>query len=193
LNRPDIRVARASWFKAIGRVAHHRFLFIDESGAKTNMTRLYGRAPRGQRAYDHVPSGRWETTTMIAAIDRNGTQAPWVLDGPMDGTAFGVWVEQVLVPTLAPGDIVIMDNLSVHKNAVARTAIQSAGAEVWDLPPYSPDLNPIEKMWSKVKSFLRKAKARTPDTLCQAIGSAMEQVTNKDIKNWFASCGYSLI
>jgi transposase len=186
-------MARERWMKAIGQVAHCRFLFIDESGAKTNMTRLYGRGPRGQRVYDEVPGGRWETTTMIAAIGRNGPQAPWVLDGPMDGTAFAVWVEQVLAPTLSPGDIVIMDNLSVHKNTTARSAIEAAGAVIWDLPPYSPDLNPIEKMWSKIKAYLRKAKARTPEALYRAIGQAMGKITDSDIQNWFASCGYSFI
>ena len=177
----------------MAQVAHRRFVFIDESGARTNMTRLYGRAPRGARVYDHVPHGRWETTTMIAAVGRNGPQAPWVLDGPMDGETFSVWVEHVFVPTLEPTDIVVMDNLSVHRNAAARAAIQAAGAEIWHLPPYSPDLNPIQKMWSKVKAYLRKAQARDPESLYQAIGHAMEQVTQQDVRNWFASCGYSLI
>ena len=186
-------MARARWAKAKARVAHRRLLFIDESGTKTNMTRLYGRAPRGTRVYDHVPSGHWETTTMIAAVGRNGPQAPWVLDGPMDGAAFAVWAARVLAPTLEPGDIVVMDNLSVHKNNAARAAIEKAGAEIWKLPPYSPDLNPIEKMWSKVKAYLRKAKARDADALYQAVGRAMAQVTHQDIENWFASCGYSLI
>jgi len=130
---------------------------------------------------------------MIAAVGRNGPQAPWVLDGPMDGTAFHTYVERVLAPTLEPGDIVVMDNLSVHKDPAARAAILAAGAAVWDLPSYSPDLNPIEKMWSKVKACLRSAKARTPDALCHAIGTAMAQVTQDDVRNWFASCGYSLI
>ena len=157
------------------------------------MTRLYGRAPRGIRVYDRVPNGRWETTTMIAAIGRNGPQAPWVIDGPMDGAAFTVWAKQVLAPTLEPGDIIVMDNLSVHKNAAARAAIESAGAEIWDLPPYSPDLNPIEKMWSKVKALLRQSKARDTEALYNAIGHAMAKVSQQDIVNWFASCGYSLI
>lgn len=186
-------MARARWAKLKSQVAHDRLLFIDESGAKTNMTRLYGRGPRGQRVRDHVPCGRWETTTMIAAVGRNGAQAPWVIDGPMDGAAFAVWAEQVLAPTLEAGDIVVMDNLSVHKNATARAAIEAKGAKIWDLPPYSPDLNPIEKMWSKVKTLLRKAKARDPQTLTKAIGDAMERVTHTDVVNWFASCGYSLI
>jgi len=114
------------------------------------MTRLYGRGPRGARVVDHVPSSRWKTTTMIAVMGRHGAQAAWVLDGPMDGAAFAVWAEHILPPTLAHGDIVVMDNLSVHKNQSARAAIEAAGAMVWDLPPYSPDFNPIEKMWSKI-------------------------------------------
>lgn len=184
-------MARARWAKASARVAHRRYLFIDESGAKTNMSRRYGRAPRGVRVYDAVPNGRWETTTMIAAVGRNGPQAPWVLEGPMDGAAFTVWVEQVLAPTLEPGDIVVMDNLSVHKNKAARAAIEQAGAAIWDLPPYSHDLNPIEKMWSKIKTLLCKAKARDPEALFLAIGDAMAKITQQDIVNWFASCGYS--
>ena len=193
LNRPDIQEARKLWAQATARVSHCRLLFIDESGAKTNMTRLYGRGPRGARIYDHVPSGRWETTTMISAVGRNGPQAPWVLEGPMDGSAFSIWAQQVFAPTLHPTDIVVMDNLSVHRNPVACAAITATGAEIWRLPAYSPDLNPIEKMWSKIKAYLRKEKARDPESLYAAIGRAMELVTNKDICNWFASCGYSLI
>ena len=184
-------MSRVRWAKAVKRVQHHRLLFIDESGAKTNMTRLYGRAARGARVYGHVPSGRWETTTMIAALGRNGPQAPWVLEGPMDGTSFVIWVEQVLAPTLQPGDIVVMDNLSARKNATGREAIRKAGAETWDLPPYSPDLNPIEKMWSKVKARLRKAKARTPDALLQVIGQALDEASPSEAASFFASCGYS--
>jgi transposase len=185
-------MARARWAKGVSQVGHRRLLFIDESGAKTNMTRLYGRAPKGERVQDRVPTGRWQTTTMIAAIGRNGPQAPWVLDGPMDGTAFAVWAEHVLAPTLEPTDIVVMDNLAVHKNTAARKAIEATGAEIWDLPPYSPDLNPIEKMWSKVKAILRRVKARDPDTLLRTIGKAFAEVSQEDIVNYFSSCGYSL-
>lgn len=169
-----------------------RLLFIDESGAKTNMTRLYGRGRRGVRVYDDVPLGRWETTTMIAAVGRNGPQAPWVLEGAMDGEAFSIWAEHVLAPTLQASDIVVMDNLSVHNNPAALAAITVTGARVWHLPPYSHDLNPIEKMWSKIKAFLRKAKAREPELLYSAIGQAMERITHQDVANWFTSCGYSL-
>ena len=156
------------------------------------MTRLYGRAQRGERVRDSVPSGRWETTTMIAAVGRNGPQAPWVFEGALDGDMFEVYVTRVLAPTLQPGDIVVMDNLSTHKNKTARKAILDAGAEIWDLPAYSPDFNPIEKMWSKIKAYLRRHKARTTEELINAIGKALAKVSHKDIQRWFASCGYSL-
>lgn len=130
---------------------------------------------------------------MIAAMGRNGPQVPWVLDGPMDGRAFAVWASEVLAPTLVPGDIVVLDNLAAHRNSHAVQAIQDAGAAVWYLPPYSPDLNPIKKMWSKLKARLRREKARDPDTLIQAIGDAFSCVSNTDISNWFASNEYSLI
>ena len=129
---------------------------------------------------------------MALSVGRNGPQAPWVLEGPMDGSAFSVWALNVLAPTLESTDIVVMDNLSVHRNADACAAIKATGATVWYLPPYSHDLNPIEKMWSKIKTYLRKAKARDPKTLYDAVGQAMEQVTLQDVTNWFASCGYSL-
>jgi len=186
-------MARARWAKTRRQVAHSRLLFVDESGAKTNMTRRYGRAPRGKRAYDRVPHGRWQTTTMIAAMGRNGPQAPWVLDGPMDGSAFATWAQQVLAPTLVAGDIVILDNLSAHRNLQALEAIKATGASVWFLPPYSPDLNPIEKMWSKMKTALRRAKARDSESLFQAIAEAFATISKSDISNWFVSCGYSFI
>ena len=156
------------------------------------MTRLYGRAERGTRVRDSVPTCRWETTTMIATVGRNGPQAPWVFSGAIDGEIFRTYVEKVLAPTLGPGDILVMDNLSTHKNKSARQAILTTGALIWDLPPYSPDLNPIEKMWSKMKAYLRKRKARSSDELVDAIGEALTKITHEDIVGWFASCGYSL-
>ena len=155
------------------------------------MTRLYGRAKRGERVRDHVPTSRWESTTLIAAVGIDGPQAPFVFRGALDGEIFRVYVEHILAPSLKPGDILVMDNLSTHKNKTARDMILSTGAHIWDLPPYSPDLNPIEKMWSKVKAHLRKQKARSPDALLQAIADALEKITPKDIEGWFASCGYS--
>jgi transposase len=165
-------------------------IFIDESGGKTNMTRLYGRAFDGQRVYDAVPHGHWCTTTMVSAIGWNGPKAPFVLGGAMDADAFRIYVERVLVPELQGGDIVVMDNLSTHKDGQARQIIKGAGAVVWDLPPYSPDFNPIEPMWSKVKAFLRKAKARTEEALVQAIADALGTITRDDCVAWFKHCGY---
>ena len=155
------------------------------------MTRLYGRAPRGHRGRDSVPSGRWESTTLIAAVGCDGPKAPWVFRGALDGDMFNVYVEHVLAPTLGPGDILVMDNLSTHKNKIAREMILATGAIIWDLPPYSPDLNPIEKMWSKIKAHLRKRKARTSEELLEAIADALTQISTKDIEGWFISCGYS--
>ena len=152
------------------------------------MTRLYGRAQRGERVRDSVPSGRWETTTMIAAVGRNGPQAPWVFEGALDGDMFEVYVTRVLAPTLQPGDIVVMDNLSTHKNKTARKAILDAGAEIWDLPAYSPDFNPIEKMWSKIKNLLRGLAARSRQELSEAITQAFEEVSPQDVRGWFSSC-----
>ncbi len=128
---------------------------------------------------------------MMSVVGVNGPQAPWVFSGPIDGDLFEVYVERVLAPTLVPGDILVMDNLSTHKNKRARNAIEATGAQIWDLPAYSPDLNPIEKMWSKMKAHLRKEKARTYEELVQAIGRALASVSQEDVRGWFASCGYS--
>jgi transposase len=183
---------RQSWREGVAAINHRRLLFLDESGAKTNMTRLYGRAPMGQRVHDSVPHGHWNTTTMIAVVGARGAQAPFVFDGATDAQAFRVYAQHVLAPTLRPGDIVVMDNLSSHKDQAARQVILDTGAQIWDLPPYSPDLNPIEKMWSKIKALLRQARARTLEHLVEAIGNAINAVTPSDIQGWFKSCGYSI-
>lgn len=169
-----------------------KLVFIDESGAKTNMTRLYGRAKDGQRAVDSAPGGRWSTTTMIAAVTLDGHRAPMVINGATNGDVFKVYVEKFLLPTLSAGDCVILDNLSAHKGSEIREMIESVGAELWFLPAYSPDLNPIEKMWSKVKAILRKLKARTETELIATIAKALEQVTASDCLGWFKSCGYAV-
>jgi transposase len=166
-------------------------IFLDESGAKTNLTRLYGRAPKGQRAHAGTPHGHWQTTTIISSVRLDGTTACMTLEGTTDTESFRAYVEAVLVPTLRPGDMVVMDNLSPHKSDPTLALILQVGAQVRFLPAYSPDLNPIEKMWSKVKSLLRSAEARTPADLVQAIGQALAQVTPQDALGWFASCGYS--
>ena len=167
-----------------------RLVFIDESGAKTNMTRLYSRAKEGQRVVDNVPSGHWCTTTMISSVRLDGSTACMVVDGATTKDIFKAYVEQILLPTLKAGDIVVLDNLSAHKNKEIRDLIESVGAELWFLPPYSPDLNPIEKMWSKIKSILRTLKARTEEALINAVAKALDAITANDVKGWFESCGY---
>jgi transposase len=155
------------------------------------MTRLYGRTFGGQRLVDATPHGHWSTTTMISALRFDGRTADMVLDGATDGAAFGAYVEHVLTPSLRPGDIVVMDNLAAHKMAAIIAAIAQTGAQVRFLPPYSPDFNPIEKMWSKIKAYLRKVKARTKEALWQAVGDALRTVTAFDALGWFESCGYT--
>ena len=167
-----------------------RFVFIDESGAKTNMTRLRGRCKGGGRLHDSAPHGHWETTTMIAALGLAGPVAPMVIEGATDAAVFRAYVKHVLRPVLRAGQIVVLDNLGSHKSAEAREMIEAAGAALKFLPPYSPDLNPIEKMWSKVKESLRAAKARGTEELYQAIGTALHKVTPQDTQGWFTSCGY---
>lgn len=170
-----------------------RLVFIDESGAKTNMTRLRGRALRGERVYASAPHGHWQSTTMISSIRLDGATACMTVDGATDAEAFQMYARHVLCPSLRPDDIVIMDNLSPHKGEPVIQMIEATGAKVLFLPAYSPDLNPIEKMWSKVKEFLRAAEARTQEALIAAIGEALSKVTRQDAVNWFASCGYSFI
>jgi len=167
-----------------------RLVFVDESGAKTNMTRLYGRAMAGQRAIDNTPCGHWCTTTMISSVRLDGSTACMVVDGATNKDVFEAYVEQILLPSLKADDIVVLDNLAAHKNQRVRELIKSVGGELWYLPAYSPDLNPIEKMWSKIKSILRTLKARTEEALIKAIAKSLEMVTASDAKGWFESCGY---
>lgn len=167
-----------------------RLVFLDESGAKTNMIRLYGRTIGGQRLVDAAPSGHWGTTTMLSSLRLDGSTAAMVIEGPTDGAVFGAYVERVLVPSLRRGDIVVMDNLAPHKSTAVQEMIRSVGAEAWYLPAYSPDFNPIEPMWSKVKASLRKARARTLDALTKAIARALSAVTATDASGWFNHCGY---
>ena len=168
-----------------------KLVFIDESGAKTNMTRLYGRAKSGKRAVDNTPSGHWCTTTMISSMRLDGSTACMVVDGATTKDIFEAYVKQILLPTLRPADVVIMDNLSAHKNQEVKDLIESVDAEIWFLPPYSPDLNPIEKIWSKIKAILRSLKARTEQALVDAIAKALDAITASDAKGWFESCGYT--
>lgn len=156
------------------------------------MTRLRGRAPRGERVYDHAPAGHWRVTTMIGSIRLNGTTACMTIPAATDIPIFRAYVQHVLIPTLQPGEVVIYDHLSSHQDPECTRLIEQAGASVRPLPAYSPDLNPIEKMWSKVKALLRSAKARTPAALNRAIARALAAVTAKDAQGWFAACGYSI-
>jgi transposase len=167
-----------------------RLVFIDESGASTKMTRLYGRCARGKRLVCAVPHGHWKTTTFVGALRQDGMKAPCVFDGPINGEAFLAWVEQFLVPTLRPGDIVVMDNLSSHKVKGIREAIEAAGATLRYLPPYSPDLNPIEQFFAKLKALLRKAAARTRETLDDAIADALTRFSPSECANFFVHSGY---
>lgn len=191
-DRPDVLERRRNFRIARRFVDPHSFVFLDESGARTNMTRLYGRAPIGQRCIDRTPGGRWHTMTMLRAIRHDGViqDATVLLDGPMDSAAFLAYRQQCLAPALRPGDIVVMDNLSSHKVIGVREAIELAGADLWYLPPYSPDLNPIEKLWSKVKAWLRRIGARTFGTLATAMGDALNADNGYECQNCFMSCGY---
>ena len=167
-----------------------RLVFIDETGAQTNMARRYGRAPRGERLISKVPWGHWKTITFVGALRSDRMTAPAVFDGPMDGDCFLAYVEQVLAPALLPGDIVVMDNLPSHKVAGIREAIEVTGAMLQYLPPYSPDLNPIEQAIAKLKSYLRKDAARTLETLVEAIASALKKFTPQECANFIANAGY---
>ena len=157
------------------------------------MTRLRGRAPRGERLLASCPHGHWHTTTMISSIRMDGSTACLTIEGATDTDVFQAYVRETLCPALRPGDIVVMDNLGAHKNAHTLALIAAAGASTRFLPAYSPDLNPIEMMWSKVKGYLRGAEARTDSELLAAIGRALQAVTSDDATNWFAACGYSFI
>jgi transposase len=157
------------------------------------MTRLRGRAQRGQRVVFKVPHGHWQSTTMLCAMRLDGSTACMSVDGATDTQVFRAYVRRVLCPSLRKGDVVIMDNLAAHKSPPTLALIERVGARVLFLPPYSPDLNPIEKMWSKVKEALRSSEARTQSALIAAIASALNRVTAQDAINWFASCGYSFI
>ena len=192
--RPDVQRRRRSFAIARRFVDPGQLVFLDESGAKTNMTRLYGRAPIGERCVDRAPHGHWKTMTMLSAIRLDGVMrdATVVIDGAMNSATFLAYTEQCLAPALHPGDVVIMDNLSSHKAAGVRQAIESVGADLWYLPPYSPDLNPIEKLWSKVKAWLRRVAAGTFDALSNAIADALRAVAPAECLSYFNSCGYGL-
>ena len=178
------------WPERVRGIDPSRLVFIDESGAKTNMTPAYGRSFDAKRLVDHAPHGHYRLTSVIGALRLGGVGACMTVDAAVDGDCFEAYVEKFLAPSLGPGDVVILDNLSSHKRPSVEELVRARGASVMPLPPYSPDLNPIEKMWSKVKQRLRKAKARTAETLLEAIAAALASVTAEDALGWFRSCGY---
>ena len=189
--RPDVAQKRRWWNILVQSKACRRLVFFDETGADTKMTRRYGWGAKSSRVVDHVPQGHWKTTTFAAALRASGVIAPLVLDGPMDGECFLAYVRQFLVPALEPGDLVVMDNLSSHKQSAVGDAIRQAGAEVCYLPPYSPDLNPIEKMFSKFKTLLRMSAERTTEGLWNRIGVLVDEFTPSECLNYIRSCGYT--
>ncbi len=181
---------RRLWQAARRFVDPERLVFIDETGVNTKMTRLYGRAPKGQRLKAKAPFGHWKTITFVAGLRPTGVTAPWVLDGAMDGAAFRAYIHHALAPTLKAGDIVVMDNLPAHKVAGVREAITARGAQLFYLPPYSPDMNPIEMAFAKLKALMRQDPARTIDTLWRQIGDLLDDFTAKECANYFQAAGY---
>ena len=182
---------RDRWQRHQHRLDPRRLVFIDETWAKTNMTRTHGRAPKGQRLVAKVPHGRWTTLTFLAALRHDRIDAPYVLDGPINGDYFRAWVEQNLVPTLSPGDVVVMDNLGSHKGKAVRKAIRDAGAHLIFLPPYSPDLNPIEQVFAKLKTLLRKANERTVEDTWRRIGTLLDRFSPAECANYIRHAGYA--
>jgi transposase len=190
-DRPDVARRRAQWAKYQDRVEPERLVFIDETWTKTNMAPLRGWAPCGERLIAKVPHRRWKTTTFLAALRHDRLDAPWLLEGPIDGESFRTYVEHVLAPALHPGDIVVMDNLGSHKSKAVRQLIRAAGAKLFFLPKYSPDLNPIEQVFAKLKHLLRKDRARTAQTICAAIGQILQAFTPQECANYFKNSGYA--
>jgi transposase len=189
-DRPEVARRRAQWIKRQKNIDPERLVFIDETWTRTDMAPLRGWAPSGQRLIAKVPHGRWKTLTFLAALRHDRIEAPWLLEGPIDGESFRLYVEKVLLPTLRPGDIVIMDNLGSHRGKAVRQLIRSAGAKLFFLPTYSPDLNPIEQVFAKLKHLLRKAAARTGEAICLALGDILQAFTPDECANYFANSGY---
>lgn len=184
---------RLQWTKKMKRFDVKKLVFLDESGVQNNMTRIYGRIIGGDRLHESVPGKSWDTVTMLSSMRYDGTVAAMTIEGAVDTDVFLTYIREVLCPTLRKNDIVVMDNLPAHKVSGVQESIDEVGARLIYLPPYSPDYNPIEKMWSKVKSILRKMKARSNDELINALSLAFAEVSEKDARGWFKSCGYGLI
>src|ERR1019366_7248059 len=192
-DRPDVARKRLRWQAHQGRIDPTRLVFLDETRAKTNMTRVRGWAPRGHKLVAKAPHGHWRTLTFLAALRSDRIDAPLVLDGPINGERFLAYVEQFLAPTLSPGDIVIMDNLGSHKGQAVRRAIRAAGAKLFFLPPYSPDLNPIELVFAKLKTLLRKAAERTIEATWRRIGRLLDKFSPQECASYLRNSGYASI
>jgi transposase len=188
----EVRRRREDWAEVTRQIDPSRLIFLDETGATTEMTRRYGRAIRGQRVNEGTPAGHWRTLTVLGAIRQSGWVATMTIEAPTDGDIFQAYLEQVLCPQLQPGDIVVMDNLSAHKVSGVRELIENVGAKLRYLPPYSPDFNPIEMCWAKFKQLLRTAKARSLDTLENSIADALAAITPQDIQGCFSHCDYGV-
>ena len=191
--RAKVARRREQWKKFQGLIDPARYVFVDETWAKTNMAPLRGWAPVGQRLHAKVPYGHWKTMTFIAALRCDRIDAPFVFDQPINGASFTAWAEEQLCPTLGPGDVVVMDNLSSHKKPAVRAAIRAKGARLLFLPPYSPDLNPIEQVFAKLKHLLRKAAERTKEATWLRIGSLLDNFSPQECANYFANSGYASI
>jgi len=187
-----VKAAREDWCGNQAELDPERLIFIDESGVSTKMARLRGWAPKGERCRAAIPHGHWKTITFVGGLTLSGFCAPLLLDGPMDGEAFRAWCEQMLAPSLRAGDVVIMDNLPAHKVVGVRQAIEARGAGLLYLPPYSPDFNPIENAFAKLKAHVRKVAARTIDALETAVANALRQFNPTECANFFAHAGYGL-
>lgn len=189
-DRPDVDAGRAAWRIQQAGLDPERLVFLDETWAKTNMTRPRGRSRCGTRLIASVPYGHWKTTTFVAALRTKGLTAPLVIDGPINGEVFLAYVQQQLAPTLKPGDIVVLDNLSSHKRAGVREAIESVGATLLYLPPYSPDFNPIEQAFAKFKWLLKSAAERTVESLWRTCGQLLDEFSSTECRNYIHHCGY---
>jgi transposase len=185
-----VATQRRQWRDALPLHDAEHYVFLDECGVTTDLLRRYGRSPRGTRLHDHTPCSHWETQTVIAALRPDAVTAPAVFDGPIDEASFRAYVEQVLVPSLRPGDVVVMDNLAVHKQPAVRAAIEQVGARVRFLPPYSPDLNPIEQAFAKLKAFLRSLRPRSFERVIELVATALTLFSPTECRNYVRNCGY---
>jgi transposase len=188
--RPDVAAARRHWARVQPLRDVRQYLFLDECGVTTDLLRRYGRSPRGTRLRDHTPCSHWQTHTVVVALRLDGLDAPAVFDGPIDNPTFLAYVEQVLAPTLRPGDVVVLDNLAPHKQPEVRAAVEQRGARLQFLPPYSPDFNPIELAFAKLKAFFRAARPRNFDQVVELLASALELCSPVECRNFIRHCGY---